>query len=282
MWQCPLCPLSLDTSGSSWVCANNHSFDLAKAGYVNLLPVQFKKSLQPGDDKAMLQARREFHARGSYAPLMHAMAELLLTHVPADKPVTLFDAGCGEGAYLRHVEGVLRDANYTVRACGSDIAKVAVDMAAKQARHHQYVVASSHQLPVIAHSVTAMMQVFAPGKASEYARVLNAQGVLLTVDPGPAHLRELKQAVYDTPQQHTPPAGYAPTLRCVDEQQLDFTLRLQDIAHAEALLAMTPYTWKLKPARRDALKEALKHVSASFCIRVWQQDNHQTGEQHAG
>ncbi|MCU7554221.1 methyltransferase domain-containing protein [Alteromonas sp. ASW11-19] len=282
MWQCPLCPHSLETSGNSWTCENNHTFDVAKAGYVNLLPVQFKKSLQPGDDKAMLQARREFHARGSYAPLMHAMSELLLSHIPAEAPVTLFDAGCGEGAYLRHVDTALQEANHDVHACGSDIAKVAVEMASKQARHHQYVVASSHQLPVRDNSVTAMLQVFAPGKDSEYARVLSEQGVLLTVDPGPEHLIELKRAVYDTPKRHEAPASYTDALRCVDEQQVNFNLTLQDPAHADALLAMTPYTWKLQPARRTALREELTQVTASFCIRLWTPDTHLQGVRDAG
>lgn len=48
MFTCPICKESLQLNGKSLVCENNHCFDYAKQGYVNLLPVQQKKSLHPG------------------------------------------------------------------------------------------------------------------------------------------------------------------------------------------------------------------------------------------
>jgi len=59
---CPVCGglLQLNPSGKSYVCQNQHSFDLAKEGYLNLLPVQYKHSKEPGDSKQMMLARREF------------------------------------------------------------------------------------------------------------------------------------------------------------------------------------------------------------------------------
>ena len=59
-YQCPLCNLALLKADSTLRCANNHSFDFAKEGYVNLLPVQQKNSKQPGDSLEMVQARRAF------------------------------------------------------------------------------------------------------------------------------------------------------------------------------------------------------------------------------
>ena len=101
MWQCPLCQSPL-TTGQVWHCPNNHRFDVSRRGYVNLLPVQKKGSKQPGDSKAMLTARQLFHHQQGYQPLMAKMAELLCAQVvdSADKPFTLYDAGCGEGTYL--------------------------------------------------------------------------------------------------------------------------------------------------------------------------------------
>ncbi|MEG2830695.1 MAG: 23S rRNA (guanine(745)-N(1))-methyltransferase, partial [Edwardsiella sp. (in: enterobacteria)] len=48
-YQCPLCHSPLRQDAHQWCCVNNHRFDCAKEGYVNLMPVQFKHSRQPGD-----------------------------------------------------------------------------------------------------------------------------------------------------------------------------------------------------------------------------------------
>ena len=45
--------------GDGWIgCADGHRYDRAREGYFNLLPVQNKASRDPGDDKAMVAARR--------------------------------------------------------------------------------------------------------------------------------------------------------------------------------------------------------------------------------
>ena len=46
---CPLCRQPLDRQSKVWRCVWNHSFDVAREGYVNLLPVQHKHSREPGD-----------------------------------------------------------------------------------------------------------------------------------------------------------------------------------------------------------------------------------------
>ena len=75
-YRCPLCQQALLLNEKSYRCENNHSFDQAKQGYVNLLPVQFKHSKEPGDNKAMVQARRAFLDKGYYQPLLDNMLAL--------------------------------------------------------------------------------------------------------------------------------------------------------------------------------------------------------------
>ncbi len=77
MWHCPLCKLPISLHTTPIRCENNHTFDKAKSGYVNLLPVQFKKSKLPGDDKAMVRARREFHQLNAYKPLKDKLVTLV-------------------------------------------------------------------------------------------------------------------------------------------------------------------------------------------------------------
>lgn len=82
---CPLCQSSMQLSSKNWRCSGDnidqnakqtqHSFDVAKQGYVNLLPVQQKKSTNPGDSQASIEARRRFLTAGNYQPLQAFIAE---------------------------------------------------------------------------------------------------------------------------------------------------------------------------------------------------------------
>ncbi|MGJ8687515.1 MAG: putative RNA methyltransferase, partial [Spongiibacteraceae bacterium] len=64
---CPLDNTVLSRHAQQWRCPQGHCFDVAKQGHVNLLPVQNKKSREPGDSKAMIAARRDFLNSGAYA-----------------------------------------------------------------------------------------------------------------------------------------------------------------------------------------------------------------------
>ena len=57
---------------NTWRCTQGHSFDIARQGYVNLLPVQNKRSRDPGDSKTMIVARQEFLVAGFYQPIADA------------------------------------------------------------------------------------------------------------------------------------------------------------------------------------------------------------------
>ena len=90
-YSCPLCHAPLERRDNSYICPQRHQFDLAKEGYVNLLPVQFKRSRDPGDSAEMMQARRAFLDAGHYQPLRDAICAYLQTFAPTD----LLDIGCG-------------------------------------------------------------------------------------------------------------------------------------------------------------------------------------------
>ena len=82
---CPVCtkPLVSKLSGRTYSCVNLHSFDRAKEGYLNLLPVQFKHSKEPGDNKQMMIARRLFLEHGFYEPMAQALAMMIdINHSP--------------------------------------------------------------------------------------------------------------------------------------------------------------------------------------------------------
>src|SRR5215210_9029632 len=107
---CPICQGGLERAGASFVCARRHSFDIAREGYVNLLPSR-KLPRLAGDSKEMVRARQSFLERGHYERLGDALNALAAGEL-AERPEhggpsasCVLDAGCGPGYYL----GRLRD-----------------------------------------------------------------------------------------------------------------------------------------------------------------------------
>ena len=92
---CPICEKPLYLQERTLVCPENHSFDIARQGYVNLLPVQRRHSAHPGDTKEQVASRREFLEGGFYAPIADALIAAAQKY-GASGPV--LDVGCGEGS----------------------------------------------------------------------------------------------------------------------------------------------------------------------------------------
>lgn len=262
---CPICRSPLAPAERSLACVNRHGFDRAKEGYVNLLPVQQKKSLDPGDNPAMVQARRDFLEAGHYGPLREAVVERLR----ALKPESLLDIGCGEGWYTRGMAAVAAEVT------GLDIAKPAVRIAAKKHPGITWLVASAAQLPVADTAMDAVCSLFSPLPVAEMARVLKPGGHLLVVRPAADHLWRLREALFGEVQAHRP-EKFLPELEAVfvleEQAEIRFPLSLDAVA-LKNLLAMTPYVWKARPERRAELEaRAGLDTEAAFSLMVLRKD----------
>ena len=97
---CPNCGQPLKKDGRTFCCPKRHSFDIAAAGYCNLL-LSSRSGDKVGDDKQMVAARRRFLDRGYYQPLADAVCERVSSIL--SKPSVVIDAGCGEGYYTRQL-----------------------------------------------------------------------------------------------------------------------------------------------------------------------------------
>ena len=75
---CPLCGETLEKNEKSFRCPNRHSFDIARQGYVHLLPVQSKHSRSPGDTREQVASRRRFLEGGFYEPIAKAVTRAAL------------------------------------------------------------------------------------------------------------------------------------------------------------------------------------------------------------
>jgi 23S rRNA (guanine745-N1)-methyltransferase len=259
-WRCPVCRERLHLSdGTRWVCANGHSFDVAKEGYVNLLRSGRKVTRSPGDSQEMVAARRRFLGLGSYDPMTAAVAAA----VAAEGSRLVLDVGCGEGRHTRALPGTV---------LGVDVAKPAVAAAAKADRAGAYAVASAADLPLDDGIVDAAVNVFGPIMPEELARVVRLGGVVVTASPGPRHLEELRRLVYDEARPHEvkPPLRHAPeSFALEDVATVAFPLRPLDAAQLHDLFAMTPYRWHAPPGIEQTLaRVAAEGFSTGADIRV--------------
>lgn len=252
-----------------WRCLNEHCFDIAREGYVNLLLANQKHSAMPGDNKLMINARRAFLDQGYYEPMANQIANLIVANNPS-KHLSLHDAGCGEGYYLRQVTESLKSAGLTVESSGNDISKIAIQKAAKQYPSLSFAVASSFNLPKGDESCEAIMQVFAPSSSDEVFRILKPSGLWLLVTPGPLHLIELKRTLYTTASLHETPSQSQQGFVCLKQESLSLKLDLGDLNSRESLLQMTPFYWAAKASERRSILENMREISAEFVFTVLQ------------
>ena len=253
MYVCPVCgeSLKLQQSGSSYACVKQHSFDLAKEGYLNLLPLQYKHSKEPGDSKHMMMARREFLEAGFYESMSKAVAMMIVANLPKGQDRRLLDLGCGEGYYSRKIAHYCNHSEQ-IAFHGIDIAKFAIAAAAKKQPNAQFVVASSRRLPYPDQYFDFVLRVFAPSDDEELKRVLKPSGYLLTVTPGPRHLWQLKEFIYAGVKEHTSenlePQGFEPS----DAQRISYKIT-PNSRQRMALLQMTPFAWQANQSIQQAI-----------------------------
>lgn len=265
-----LCPLDgdfLQRHDATWRCPVGHSFDIARQGYVHLLPVQNKRSLDPGDSREMVSARARFLQAGFYQILAAAVARAALEDLPAEAPASCLDAGCGEGYYLRQLAAAARFGQ-PLALLGLDISKWAVLAAARADPRATWVVASNARLPVPAQSMDRVLCLFGFPVYPEFARVLKPGGRLLLLDPGPAHLQELREIIYPELKPVNPePAPVPEGFRRLREETITFPLVLEDAQAITDLLAMTPHLYRAGAEGR-ARVQALARLALTVEARL--------------
>ncbi len=265
MFCCPICGGALEREHGSYGCGKGHRFDVAREGYVNLLPANRRHSKAPGDDSQMVLARSRFLDGGWYAPLRDKLWRLLEQYTPS--AANVLDAGCGEGYYTAALAERTLEQGGTL--AGVDISKSAVKRAAKRCPGAEFAVASVYRLPLGDGTVDAVVNCFSPLAVEEFHRVLRPGGVFLYVVPGPRHLWEMKEVLYDAPYENQERLecyqGF--TYREVAPVETRFTLTdPQDIL---ALFRMTPYAWKTPKAGVSRLMgRSQLCVHAQFRIHV--------------
>lgn len=269
-YQCPICHQPLSPEATALRCDNRHQFDRAKEGYVNLLPVQHKRSRQPGDSAEMMLARREFLDGGYYQPLQKKVCELFEQVLPVSS-LSILDLGCGEGYYTHEVANRFQARSET-RVFGLDVSRAAVRFAAKRYHNVEFCVASSQRLPFASGFFDAVLRIYAPCNAEELLRVVKSQGYVLTVTPGPRHLIEFKELIYQEVRLHDDSPEQMDGFTLLEQHSLNYSMRLSSEMSA-ALLQMTPFAWRARPEVWGVLATTNEFdCETDFTLRLWQRN----------
>ncbi|MDF5757489.1 putative RNA methyltransferase [Spongiactinospora sp. TRM90649] len=263
---CPVCGGGLAVAGQVVRCAQRHSFDVARQGYVSLL----SGSRSPGtaDTAAMVAARDDFLSAGHYAPLAARLAEL----AAAPSGGVVLDAGAGTGYYLAAVLG-----ETGARGVALDISKHAIRRAARAHPLAGAVVADVwHGLPVKDASADVVINVFAPRNGAEFARVLRPGGRLVVVTPAAGHLASLVERLgllsVDEHKERRVEERLGRWFTEVSGERLEFGMTLDADAVA-AVVGMGPSAWHRD--RADAPEASgvsgapAETVTASFVLTTY-------------
>ena len=254
--QCIHCQEILTLTGKHLACPNGHQFDMNKQGYFFLA----HKSMSNRYDQALFTSRRLIITQSPlYRKLHQRLIELLSENTQG--PLTILDAGSGEGSHLQQLKPHLP---LNAQLIGIDLAKAGIHLASDYNGHMLSVVADLTQLPFTNQQFDTILSILSPANYEEFNRVLKAKGNIIKIVPNTGYLTEIRSELaklgyledesYDntvivkTFMKHYPEArieNIQETVNLTNEQM-------------QALIAMTPLTWRLSDEQRVELKANLE------------------------
>ena len=238
---CPVCKKKLIKENKTFRCENNHSFDCAKQGYVNLSRKQTKNH---GDNALMVKARTDFLEKDYYDFMGDFVMNVVYGDVYYTKEI---------GANFEHSYGI-------------DLSKEAILHASKQDKHTQYIVGSLFDMPFLDESIDCVTSIFVPLGQDEIYRILKENGYWIVVGPGPKHCFELKEVLYDTPYENEMPE-ILEQYELVNQEIIQEKKMVDDVW---SLLEMTPYRYKTSQAGLDRVRELERlEVTFEFVVTVY-------------
>ena len=255
---CPICGKPLEKAERSYLCENRHSFDIARQGYVNLLTVQQKHSLTPGDTREQVLSRRAFLEADFYAPIAQALIDTGKKYGVAG---TLLDVGCGEGYYCTRLAESLG-----LELAGLDISKEAVRCAAAKYKGHLWLCATAAHIPLPEGSADLMTSLFAITLPEEYRRVLKEKGLYFQVLAAQDHLMGLKKIIYDEillKEKDSVPD--LPGFELLESIPIRFTFTVEG-EQIRNLFSMTPHVFRIGKAGAKRLQETEILTDTASCV----------------
>ena len=225
---------------------------------MNLLTVQQKHSLNPGDTREQVLSRRAFLEEGYYAPICGALIEEA-KNLGISGPV--LDIGCGEGYYSSRLAEAL-DAELV----GLDISKEAVRCAAAKYKGPTWLTATAAHIPVEEESVQLITSLFALTLPEEFKRVLRKDGYYFQVLAAQDHLLGLKSIIYPElkfKDKDTVPS--LPGFELVKSVPIRFTFTVEG-QQVQNLFSMTPHVFRIGKEGAENLRKTETLTDTASCV----------------
>ncbi|MFD2211903.1 putative RNA methyltransferase [Virgibacillus halophilus] len=266
IFKCPVCNSSMKVFQlKSLICLNNHTFDFAKQGYINLTvhPVKTKYG------KDLFEARRKLIIEyGFFKPLSQAIAETISKHTVNKETISLIDMGCGEGSHLSQISDIVNsEYSKIVTGVGIDLSKEGVSVAAKNYFDKIWAVADLANTPFADKQFDVILNILSPSNYTEFNRLLKAEGLVIKIVPQSGYLKELREVIFDEPEKQSYSNAdivkrFNENIQLVDRSSLCYTVEL-DNPGIQTLIQMTPLSWA---TAEEQFKTLLKADSTKVTV----------------
>ncbi|MFJ7408363.1 MULTISPECIES: putative RNA methyltransferase [unclassified Lysinibacillus] len=233
LFACPICQESIQVYDQGRLtCSANHSFDIAKQGYVNMLT----HSVASKYSKDLFESRKAIIDSGLYDPLEEKIAELI------GEAKTVLDTGCGEGSHLARIlsqkQGI---------GIGIDIAKEGILAAARHYPEQIWCVGDLAKSPFAKTSFDIILNILSPANYEEFKRLLTSNGCVVKVVPQSGYLQQLRSQLYadsakETYSNEQTVERFRESFSNVTVERITYTVPLASEL-VPALLEMTPMGW---------------------------------------
>lgn len=247
LFACPICQQGIQISNEGKMsCLSNHTFDVAKQGYVYML----NRPIQSMYGKELFESRHTVIQAGIYDRLQAAIAR----EITVEQPVIL-DTGCGEGSHLHRI---CEQLDHPV-GVGIDISKEGVIAAAKYNPEQLWCVGDLANSPFNEQSFDAILNILSPANYDEFKRLLKRGGKVIKVVPQENYLKELrKQAFANSEKESYTNAETVERFKAsfanAEVKRITYTVPLE--AHlVQNLLEMTPMGWHINDKESIQLQE---------------------------
>ncbi|KPN95851.1 putative RNA methyltransferase [Lysinibacillus sp. ZYM-1] len=246
LFACPLCQQTMHVyEQGRLVCSSNHSFDIAKQGYVNMLTHGSTSKYS----KDLFESRKAVIDSGIYDVLEAKIVELI---APAN---TVLDTGCGEGSHLARIMSEKKKGI----GIGIDIAKEGILAATRHFPQQIWCVGDLAKSPFAQGSFDAILNILSPANYEEFKRLLAPNGCIVKVVPQSGYLQELRAQLYADSSKETYSneqivARFQDSFGEVSIERVTYTLPLAEEL-VPALLEMTPMGWHKKEDTDIVLNE---------------------------
>ena len=234
---CPICKenIQINDTGKMY-CINNHSFDVAKQGYVNLMT----KPVASMYSKDLFESRQQIITSGLYDEVQHAIAQLL------SGEQVILDTGCGEGS---HLERICEQLPSSV-GVGIDLSKEGIIAAAKHYGNKIWCVGDLANSPFQAGSFTTILNFLSPANYDEFKRLLVPGGKVIKVVPQSNYLQQIRvQAFADSAKEtysnEQTVSRFKESFSKVKVIRITYTKPIET-ALVPKLLEMTPMGWHIQ------------------------------------